>query len=59
VKLNKSGKGMPLIVQLSLLSSSKKGCNKASKGLIRSLGLYNKIFETKSIASGSIFGLKT
>lgn len=59
-KSNKSGRGFPLgnFVLLSL-SSSKKGWVKASKGLNLLSGLYTKILEMRSIASGGVLDLKT
>jgi hypothetical protein len=59
-KSNKSYKGFPLgnLVFLSL-NSSKNGCNNASKGFNLLSGLYTKIFDIKSIASGGVLDLNT
>lgn len=59
-KSNKSGKFDPFgnLVFLSL-SSSKNGCNSASSGFNLLSGLYTRIFEIKSIASGGVRDLNT
>lgn len=59
-KSNKSGNGFPLgsLVFLSL-NSSKKGCSSASSGFSLLSGLYTRIFEIKSIASGGVLDLNT
>ena len=59
-KSNKSGREFPLgsFVLLSL-SSSKKGCSKASRGLSLLSGLYTNSFEMRSIASGGVRERKT
>jgi hypothetical protein len=59
-KSNKSGKGFPFgnLVFLSL-SSSKNGWRSASRGFNLLSGLYTKILEIKSMASGGVLDLKT
>jgi hypothetical protein len=59
-KSNRSGRAFPLgnLVVLSL-SSSKKGCSKASRGLRRLSGLYTRILEIRSMASGGVLDLNT
>ena len=59
-KSNRSGKGLPFgnFVFLSL-NSSKKGCNSASRGFNLLSGLYTRILEIKSIASGGVLDLNT
>lgn len=59
-KSNKSGKLDPFgsLVFLSL-NSSKNGCSKASSGFNLLSGLYTKIFDIKSIASGGVRDLNT
>ena len=60
VKLNKGGKSLPLgILAPSCLSSSKKGWIMAVTALRRAPGVYSRSFETRSMASGAVRGLKT
>lgn len=59
-KSNRSGKGLPFgnLVFLSL-NSSKNGCSSASRGFNLLSGLYTRILEIKSIASGGVLDLNT
>ena len=59
-KSNKSGIGFPVgnFVALSL-SSSKNGWTIASNGFSLLSGLYTKILEIRSIASGGVLDLNT
>lgn len=59
-KSKSSGKGFPLgSFVFGYLSSSKNGCRRISRGLSLLSGLYTRILEIMSIASGGVLALKT